>query len=164
MSTSGELKKWIDQGDDPLVIDVRTSGEFRSMHISTAKNIPLSDLSEEALAGILNKEDPAFLICQSGARSQKALELLQSLGYSKIESIDGGMRAWKENGYPIVEGKRTMSIERQVRIAAGSLVVLGVILALTVHQGFLGLSAFVGAGLVFAGITEVQRIFGPVSF
>ena len=154
MSTSSELKKWIDQGDDPLVVDVRTPVEFRSKHISIAKNIPLSDLGEDALEGIVNKEDKAFLICQSGMRSQKALEQLLTLGYSNVESIEGGMRAWIENGYPVVEGKRAMSIERQVRIAAGSLVVLGVVLSFMVHEAFMGLYAFVGAGLVFAGITD----------
>lgn len=154
MSTSSELMKSINQGDEPLVIDVRTPGEFRSMHISTAKNIPLNDLKEETLSGTLKKEDKGFLICQSGMRSQKALEQLQAQGYSNVESVDGGMNAWKENGFPIIKGKQVMSIERQVRIAAGTLVVLGVILSLSIHQGFLGLSAFVGAGLVFAGITD----------
>lgn len=149
-----ELKEEMDQGGNPVVIDVRTPVEFRSIHISSAKNIALDSLSEESLSGIISKEDKVHLICQSGARSQKALELLQSLGYTNAISIEGGMSTWSDNKYPVIEGQKAMSIERQVRVAAGGLVVLGVVLSLQVHVYFIGIPAFVGTGLVFAGITD----------
>jgi rhodanese-related sulfurtransferase len=69
-------------------------------------------------------------------------------------SVDGGTQAWEAAGLPIVRGQKTISLERQVRIAAGSLVVLGAVLGYFVHPYFIGLSAFVGAGLVFAGVTD----------
>ena len=69
-------------------------------------------------------------------------------------NVEGGTLAWEQAGLPVVRGKKAMSLERQVRIAAGSLVVLGTALGAFVHPGFLGLSAFVGAGLVFAGVTD----------
>ena len=69
-------------------------------------------------------------------------------------NVEGGTAAWQAAGLPVVEGKKTMSLERQVRIAAGSLIVTGVAIGHFVHPGGYGLSAFVGAGLVFAGITD----------
>ena len=66
----------------------------------------------------------------------------------------GGTLAWDAAGLPVVRGKKTILLERQVRIAAGFLVLVGAVLALVVHPYFVGLSAFVGAGLMFAGITD----------
>ncbi len=155
MSSTLQLKETLDRGENTVILDVRTPVEFRSVHINSAKNIPLGELSgEQSLDGIVDKTDQFFLICQSGGRSRKALEILQSAGYSKAESVEGGMNAWTEQGYPTVKGKRAISIERQVRIVAGGLVVLGAVLSYTVHDAFIGLSAFVGAGLVFAGVTD----------
>ena len=69
--------------------------------------------------------------------------------------VTGGTLAWQEAGLPVERGTvKVISLERQVRIAAGSLVVIGVVLAKLVNPWFIGLSAFVGAGLVFAGITD----------
>ena len=79
---------------------------------------------------------------------------LKALGYSELQSVDGGMNSWNELKYPVVKGQKVMSIERQVRIAAGFLVLMGVSLGLFVHLAFIGISAFVGAGLVFAGLTD----------
>ena len=68
--------------------------------------------------------------------------------------MEGGTSAWQSAGLPVVKGKQVMSLERQVRIAAGALVVLGAVIGHFVHPGGFALSAFVGAGLVFAGITD----------
>jgi len=95
------------------------------------------------------------VICQSGARGAKACQRLQDAGVTKVYNIEGGTAAWEKAGLPIERGQtKFISLERQVRIAAGSLVLLGVILAWTVHPAFIAISAFVGAGLVFAGITD----------
>ena len=75
-------------------------------------------------------------------------------GFSNVVNVEGGTQAWDGAGLPVIRGKKSMSLERQVRIAAGFLVVLGTILGWLVHPGFYGISAFVGAGLVFAGITD----------
>jgi hypothetical protein len=71
-----------------------------------------------------------------------------------VVNVEGGTQACESSGVPVVRGKKAISLERQVRIAAGSLVLTGVTLGWLVHPGFFGLSAFVGAGLVFAGITD----------
>lgn len=150
-----ELKGLMDRGEAPVVIDVRTPVEFRSVRIATASNLPLDEIDEETLARLERNGAPLYLICQSGTRSEKALQKLQALGKGADSvCVAGGMRAWEENGFPVVEGKKVVSLERQVRIAAGSLVFLGVLLSVLAHPGFVWLSAFVGAGLVFAGVTD----------
>ena len=131
------------------LIDVRTHAEFAGAHAAAARNIPLDKISEQDV-----KDDPIYLICQSGSRARMAGEKLNAAGAPEIILVEGGTTAWQQAGLPMVEGKKTISLERLVRIAAGSLVVLGVVLSLLIHPGYLGISAFVGAGLVFAGLTD----------
>src|SRR5690606_9040927 len=88
------------------------------------------------------------------SRGQQACERFLAAGYSNVVNVQGGTLACIEAGLPIVRGKQAMSLERQVRVAAGLLVLLGVILAWLVHPVFISLAAFVGAGLVFAGLTD----------
>ncbi|MEZ6066663.1 MAG: DUF2892 domain-containing protein [Planctomycetaceae bacterium] len=94
-----------------------------------------------------------YVICKSGSRGSKACEQLAASGLDVV-NVDGGTEAWAAAGLPVVRGKASMSLERQVRIAAGLLVLVGVTLAYLIHPAWMGLSAFVGAGLVFAGITD----------
>src|SRR5271157_3127554 len=89
-----------------------------------------------------------------GLRRTHLRKCLQLNRYHNVVNVEGGTLEWERAGLPVVRGKKTVSLERQVRIAAGSLVVLGTGLGAFVHPGFLALSAFVGAGLVFAGITD----------
>jgi len=137
-----------------FLIDVRTPGEFRGGHIEGAVNHPVDAITPESvreLAGEAGERKICF-ICQSGKRSQRALEVCQSAGLEGAVELAGGMNEWpseavtKESGGPI-------SLFRQVQIAAGSLVLFGVILGAAVHPGFYFLSGFVGAGLVFAGVS-----------
>ena len=95
------------------------------------------------------------MICQSGGRAARACERFETAGFSNVFSIEGGTSAWEQAGLPIVRGTTgVIALERQVRIAAGALVLIGLALGWFVHPAFLGLSAFVGAGLVFAGVTD----------
>ena len=139
-------------GQSIPLIDVRTPGEFRSVHAEGALNHPLESFDAEALP--FEKGDTLHLICQSGGRSAKACQTLEAAGYESVVNVEGGTSAWQATGLPVVEGKKAMSLERQVRIAAGSLVLTGVAVGYFVHPGGYGLSAFVGAGLVFAGLTD----------
>ena len=103
----------------------------------------------------LAKDQPVYLLCRSGARAAKAVEKLARAGFASGVVVTGGTLAWQEAGLPVERGTvKVISLERQVRIAAGSLVVIGVVLAKLVNPWFIGLSACVGAGLVFAGITD----------
>jgi rhodanese-related sulfurtransferase len=138
------------------LLDVRTPVEYRELHVAAARNVPLDKLDPAALMQARNgcKDDPLYVICRSGSRGRQACEKFLAAGFANVINIEGGTLACVECGLPVVRGKKAISLERQVRIVAGSLVLLGVLLGWLVHPVFLGLSAFVGAGLVFAGITD----------
>jgi rhodanese-related sulfurtransferase len=138
------------------LIDVRTPVEFREVRAVIARNVPLDSLDPHAVMKerIGTSKDPLYVICQSGSRGAKACEQFTNAGYTNVVNVEGGTQAWDEAGLPVVRGKKTISLERQVRIAAGLLVLLGAVLGFFVHPYFVGLSAFVGAGLMFAGITD----------
>jgi len=136
------------------LIDVRTPGEFEAEHIAGAYNVPLDTLGEhgpEIRAGVA---EPVVLVCRSGQRARKAEEALKAAGMTNLHVLDGGMSAWTAAGQPVRRGAPRMSLERQVRIAAGTLAAAGGVLALFVNPLFAALPAFVGSGLVFAGVTD----------
>ena len=138
--------------DSIPLIDVRTPAEFGSVHAEGAVNHPMESLNVDRLP--FSKEDEIQVICQSGGRSMKVCQKLEAAGYSNVVNVEGGTSAWQASGLPVVEGKKMMSLDRQLRIAAGSLIVIGAAIGQFVHPGGFGLSAFVGAGLVFAGVTD----------
>lgn len=150
-----ELAGLCREGKTIDLIDVRTPVEFREVHVEIARNVPLDQLDPTALMQARNgsAQQPLYVICRSGGRGQQACEKFLKAGFSNVVNIEGGTMACVEAGLPVVRGQKAISLERQVRIAAGSLVLLGVALSF-VHPAFIGLSAFVGAGLVFAGITD----------
>lgn len=136
------------------LIDVRTPVEFREVHVKLARNVPLDQLDPAALARNGDKDKPLYILCRSGSRGRQACEKFLAAGYTNIVNIEGGTLACIEAGLPMVWGMKAISLERQVRIAAGSLVLVGVMLGWLVHPALYGLSAFIGAGLVFAAITD----------
>lgn len=150
-----DLGAMIQRGDTPTVIDVRTPVEFAEVHAAGAANVPLDRLDVKSLLADRSPDaGPIYVICKSGKRAAKACDAFLAAGYDNVISIEGGTDAWQAAGLPVVRQNKVIPLERQVRIAAGTLVLIGVILAATVHPYFIGLSAFVGAGLVFAGITN----------
>lgn len=138
------------------LLDVRTPAEFQALHVDFARNVPLDQLDPAAIINARNgsKDEPLYIVCQAGGRSKKACDQFHQAGFTQAVNVEGGTLACDAAGLSMVRGKKVMSLERQVRIAAGSLVLTGVILGWFVHPYFFGLSAFVGAGLVFAGITD----------
>lgn len=155
MITPLKLAELSKEGQKIDLIDVRTPVEYREVHVEFARNVPLDQLDPAALIQARNgpANEPLYLICRSGSRGQQACEKFLKAGFSNVVNIEGGTMACVEAGLPVVRGKKAISLERQVRIAAGSLVLLGAALSF-VHPAFIGLSAFVGAGLLFAGITD----------
>jgi len=135
------------------LLDVRTPVEFAEVHATQARNIPLDELKPASLT--LPKDKPVYLLCRSGQRAAKAASRLAEAGFAEPVVVEGGTLAWLDAGLPATRGQaKVISLERQVRIAAGSLVLIGVLLGWFVHRGFFGLAGFVGAGLVFAGVTD----------
>ena len=148
-----EINKLINGGGACQIIDVREYGEFETEKIRQAKLVPLSNFERQA--GEIDRSQPIYLLCRSGNRAKTAAEKLVKKGFSDVHVIEGGMLAWESANLPTVKGaSKIWSLERQVRFAAGSLVVLGVVLSLILHPYFIWLSAFVGAGLVFAAVTD----------
>jgi rhodanese-related sulfurtransferase len=136
------------------LIDVRTPAEFEEVHVEFAKNVPLAALSPKTVTGGRFADDPLYVICRTGNRAEKACDAIRAAGFTNVFNVEGGTQAWDAAGLPVVRGRKAMSLERQVRIAAGSIVLLGLLLAWLVHPALAGLSAFAGAGLVFSGITD----------
>ena len=151
--TPVELQKILTVQPSATVIDVRTPVEFGEVHVPQARSIPLDELKPAALG--LSKDQPVYLLCRSGQRATKAAEKFAKEGFSQPIVVEGGTLAWIDAKLPVTRcATKAISLERQVRIVAGALVFTGVVLGWFVHRGFFGLSAFVGAGLVFAGITD----------
>jgi len=140
--------------DRALLLDVRTPAEFEEVHVDGAVLHPLAELEPSAVASKASGRDYCLVICRSGNRAKQAADRLAAAGVENVCVLDGGMQAWEAAGQPVVRGEATMSLERQVRIAAGALVFAGAVLGYFVNPLWIALSGFVGAGLVFAGITD----------
>jgi len=135
------------------VIDVRTPVEFAEVHVPQARSIPLDELKPGSLT--LPKDQPVYLLCRGGQRATKAAEKFAKEGFSQPIVVEGGTLGWIDANQPVTRGTtKVISLERQVRIAAGAIVLAGVLLARFVNFNFIWLAGFVGAGLVFAGIAD----------
>lgn len=154
VTSAKQLYDRVQSGEQIHLIDVRTPAEFREIHATMARNAPLESLDCEKVLAEHPKSAPLYVICRSGSRGKTACEKLAAAGCTNIANVEGGTLAWEQAGCPVVRGKKAISLERQVRIAAGFLSLAGGVLAIAVNPYFAGLSAFVGAGLMFAGITD----------
>ena len=147
------------QGEEVELIDVRTPAEYRAGHASGARLIPLDELSPESLAAQVQgpgagQDGPVYLICQSGLRAQKAAERLMTTGYRNLALVEGGTDAWEKAGLPMARCGKAISLERQVQIAIGVLLILKVFLGFTLHELFFAATALIGTGLIVAGTTR----------
>lgn len=147
---SDELKALLPSGC--CLVDVREPVEHAESHIKGAKLIPLGQLEKHIEE--IDRDAPVVVMCRSGKRGIKALNKLESLGIEKVRNLEGGILAWKAAGHPVVKhDQKVFPLMQQVQITIGLGVLAGVVLSQTVDPRFVYLSAFFGAGLVFAGIT-----------
>jgi rhodanese-related sulfurtransferase len=137
-----------------LLLDVRTPAEFEQAHISGSVLHPLSQLNPMEVEKLAAGKTQCVVICQSGKRAAQAAEKLKMSPLPGLGVMEGGVAAWEAAGLPLERGRKTMPLERQVRIAAGALVLIGALLGYFVNPAWIALSGFVGAGLIFAGITD----------
>lgn len=153
--TPKQLEDLIKQQRPLDLIDVRTPAEFRAVHLQAARPLPLDALDADTVRDTRppQAEGPCYVLCKSGSRARTAAGKLREAGVEAV-IVEGGTDACVAAGLPCHRGKQTMSLERQVRIAAGTLVFLGTILGATLSPWVLLLPGFVGAGLVFAGVTD----------
>jgi rhodanese-related sulfurtransferase len=149
-----QLSDLVHSGAAVELIDVRTPVEFREVHVGFARNLPLDQLEAgQVQAQRQSSDQPLYVICRSGSRGRQACEKLIAGGVTNVVNVEGGTLAWDQAGLPVVRGKKAISLERQVRIVAGSLVFIGSLLAIT-NPWWLIVPGFIGAGLTFAGITD----------
>jgi len=155
--TAKELGDRLRDGEKLRFLDVRTPTEHAEIHARGAHLVPLDQLDPATLASVegFAKNQPFYILCRSGNRAKQAAEKLEKSGYQQCYVVEGGTMAWDEAGLPVTRGAtKVISLERQVRIAAGAIVLAGVLLARFANPTFIWLSGFVGAGLIFAGITD----------
>lgn len=138
---------------EALFLDVRTPAEIRERAIEDCLRVPHDRVTHSSEIKDLPKDQAIILVCGSGKRAAKAGEALAEEGFTNLAVMEGGMQEWREHDLPVKEGKGVMSLERQVRVTAGSLVALGSALA-WFHPLWLILPAFIGCGLVFSGLTN----------
>jgi rhodanese-related sulfurtransferase len=155
--TASRLNALLREDPSLALIDVRTPLEFKQAHVPQALNIPLDSLAPTKLieSGQLPAEAPIYILCRSGQRAIKAAEEFSRNGFTNAIVVEGGTLAWIEAQLPVNRSETgAISLERQVRIAAGSIVLAGFLLGWFINPWFHILSGFVGAGLIFAGITD----------
>ena len=151
--TAAEAVKHLAAGGATSVIDVRTGVEYEGEHIPGSRLMPLDQLKGR-LDEVRATPAPRLLLCRTGSRAEMARKMLLELNVGGLTVVEGGIEAYVRAGGETEIGRAVMSLERQVRTSAGALVVLGTLLGALVHPLFLLIPGFVGAGLVFAGVTD----------
>ena len=154
--SASELRQVLETQPDVDLIDVRTPMEFAAVHVTAARNIPLDQLDASKVSAARKlPNQPLYVICRSGARSRQACEKLLAAGLGNIVSVEGGTQACEQANLSLTRSEvKGIPLDRQVRIAAGLLVVAGVLAGELVHPWGYWLAAGVGAGLVYAGVTD----------
>lgn len=144
-----------DRLDDVEFIDVRTPGEFEAVHVPSAQNHPLDalDASVDHLRELVDQGREVVLVCRSGARAHQAQDALVEAGLPRLPILEGGMLAWQSDDGPVVQDVIRWDLERQVRFAAGVIVLVSILLSVVFPPARF-IAGFLGAGLIFAAVTN----------
>lgn len=134
-------------------LDVRSQFEFDQDHIKDAINVPIDTFSAK-VNDLIKFRQTYIVMCFSGTRAAMAADMLIQAGASDVIVLDGSMKRWLKEKLPVIKGESGISLERQIRIIAGSIVLFGILMAWLVHWAFIFISAFVSCGLIFSGLTN----------
>jgi rhodanese-related sulfurtransferase len=149
--TPQQVRERLDAGR-AILVDIREADEFARSHIAGAQSQPLSTWEKAHLS--VDPDADVIFTCRSGMRTAGACDRLAVRVNGDAFVLEGGLNAWAKAGLPVATNANApMEIMRQVQIAAGALVLIGVVLGFLVSPAWFGLSGFVGAGLTFAGIS-----------
>ncbi|MDJ0806698.1 MAG: rhodanese-like domain-containing protein [Gammaproteobacteria bacterium] len=153
------IQRRMQNGEPVTLIDVRSPLEYKSGHVRGAISLPLDELEPSELerrtgTNSIGTEIPLYLTCQSGLRAQQAANKLQDAGYSNLVLMEGGTSAWEQAGLPMRRSGTSLSLQQQVHITIGSLLILKVIFGFAVSELFFVFAALIGAGLITAGLTR----------
>jgi rhodanese-related sulfurtransferase len=150
---AAELRGLLSSPTPPRVIDVRTSGEFETVHIAGAYNVPLDLLREHRDEIRAHLDEHVVLVCRSGQRAAQAEDTLRTAGLGNVHILDGGMNAWEAHGFSVNRGAQRWDLERQVRLVAGAIVAISILASVFV-PGFKWVAFAIGAGLTFAALSN----------
>jgi len=147
-----DLQKIMKTNKDIKIVDVRTLSEKNNIYIDGTHHIPSEKISDHI--NDLKSEEPTYIVCASGNRSQQVCRKLTESGLKNIINVEGGMQSWIDQGLPVIKAaKQTMPIIRQVMTVAGILIMLGVACSIAFDSRFIFLSGGVGLGLFYAGVS-----------
>ncbi|WP_329275862.1 rhodanese-like domain-containing protein [Streptomyces sp. NBC_00691] len=147
------LHQLVQEGRAPRLLDVRTPGEFRTVHIPGSSNVPLDTLREHRAELLPHLDEDVVLVCRSGARAAQAERALAGAGLPNLRVLDGGMNAWEAAGAPVNRGPERWDMERQVRLVAGSVVLTTGLVGVLVPGVHL-VGTAIGAGLTYAAVSN----------
>lgn len=141
--------------DEITLVDVRTPGEFDSIHVPHAHNVPLDQLRRrvDEVRSLVDEGREVVLSCRTENRARQAQQLLAAAGVPSLPILEGGIVAWEAEGAPVVQGVLRWDMERQVRFTAGLIVLVSVLLSI-VYPPARFVAGAVGAGLVFSAVTN----------
>jgi rhodanese-related sulfurtransferase len=149
-----DLARAREQNPRLRLLDVRTPGEFEGGHIAGSYNVPLDTLGEHG-PELSEVTDPIVLVCRGGNRARQAEQVLRQSGMSRLHVLDGGVAGWQQAGHSLRRtGRERWGLERQVRLVAGVVVLVGTLVSVTVWPPAIALAGFMGAGLAFSAVTD----------
>ncbi|OBA79676.1 sulfurtransferase [Mycobacterium sp. 1164966.3] len=153
--TPTQLRRLLASPDPPRVVDVRTPAEFETTHITGSVNVPLDVLDKHSgeIAEYLDEEHEVVVVCRSGQRSATAAQHLRSAGLTGGRVLEHGLTEWESQGFEVERGAQRWELERQVRLAAGSIVLSSVVASVVIPQ-LKWVAAAVGGGLTYAAISN----------
>ncbi|MER7535666.1 rhodanese-like domain-containing protein [Streptomyces sp. NPDC097704] len=151
--TPAALRRLVQDGRAPRLLDVRTPGEFRTAHIPGSYNVPLDTLREHRAELLNHLDEDVVLVCRSGQRAGQAEKALAEAGLPNLRVLEGGIVAWEAAGAPVNRGPERWDMERQVRLVAGSIVLATGLVGVFVPGAHL-IGTAVGAGLTYAAVSN----------
>ena len=140
---------------DPQVklLDVRSPLEFAQVHIKDAISVPI-DMLAAKINDLAQSKQRYIVFCRTGNRSPMAADMLMQSGIHGVKVMQGGMTRWQKDGLPVIKGEGGISLERQVRLIAGSVVLLGILLSWFAHWVLIFIPIFISCGLIYSGISD----------
>ena len=153
MISPPDASSLLEQDPQAKILDVRSALEFSQVHIEHSLNIPI-DMISAKINELSQSRQNYLVLCHTGNRAAMAADMLIQSGIHTVKVIEGGIIRWQKEKLPVIKGQGGMSLERQVRLIAGSLVLLGIMMSWLLHWAFIFVSVFVGSGLIYAGLTD----------
>jgi rhodanese-related sulfurtransferase len=150
---STDLRALLDASAPPHILDVRTAGEFQTVHMPGAYNVPLDLLREHRDEILSHVGQDVVLVCRSGQRAAQAEQTLRSAGLINVHILEGGINAWEAAGFAVNRDAQRWDLERQVRLVAGLIVAVSVLASIAV-PAVMWVAFAIGAGLAFAAVTD----------